>query len=216
MKKAIIAFGMLALLFLVVQPVFAATIRLDPHGSYYGEPTMVDSPATFQVYVTAGGDPTTDPHILLVMTESCFNGLTGDVTVTWGATGLLTITKAEFAPASVLSDKVPPEADSGNGYTVAALKDHLATDVPVYWAFGAILDGAELTQTPQSFTVTLPSSDPRMMVYVLGKYGETDLFNNRVPPTQPGFVVPEAATIFLAASSMMALGVVYAYKRKKP
>jgi len=210
MRKEIIVFAVLALLVIAIQPVFA-TIRLDPHGSYYGEPTMSSSPATFQVYVKPAGNPTKDPHIFLVMTETSYNSLTGDVTVEWddGSITITTWTKAE-----TLSDKVPLGADSGTGYTVALLKDHLKTTEPIYWAFESFLGGQDLTTTPVEFTVTLPSDDPRLMIYVLGKTGDSQVFNNRVPPTQPGFVVPEIATIFITASSMIALGA-YAYKRKK-
>lgn len=211
MKKAFIALAALVVVAIAFQPVFAATIRLDPHGSYYGQPTMLSSPATFNVYVQPSGDPTSDPHILLVMTETCYNALTDDVTVEW-SDGSITITS--WSKASVLSEKVPPDADSGTGYTVALLKDHLDTSEDIYWAFEGILDGEPLTTTPAEFTITLPSTDPRMMVYVLGKTGDSELFNNRVPPTQPGFVVPEVATIFIAASSMLALGA-YACMRKK-
>lgn len=213
---------------LLVVPVFASgvgTIRIEPHGSYYPEPIMLLSPATFNVSVQPGGDPTCDPHLLLVMTSDSYNGLTGDVTVNW--TDLVDLTVTAWSMETVNENKVPSGVPiaSGTGYTVAALKDHLNTSDPIYWNFSRILDGSSLTQEKQDFTVVLPSSDPRMLVYVLGKPGEyvngaivcpgsEAEFNNRVPPTHPGFVVPELGTIFLAGSSFGGLAL-YALRKKR-
>jgi hypothetical protein len=215
MKKGIISLILLATFALVASPVFAVgLIRLDPHGSYYGEAVMLDSPATFSVYIQSGDDAL-DPHIFLVMTESCFLGLTGPVTVDWpgGATPDLTIQTGDWTEETVNSVIVPPGCESGTGYTVASLKDHLETTGPIYWAFEPFLANP-ISTTPQQFTVTLDSSDPEMMVYALGKAEGDSLFSNRVPPTQPGFVVPELATILMATASFSALGL-YALKRKR-
>ncbi|MCJ7721644.1 hypothetical protein MUO98_04480, partial [Candidatus Bathyarchaeota archaeon] len=80
MRKTIVLTSVLLLLIFAVAPVFApgaGTIRLEPHSSYYPDPIMLDSPATFNVTVQSGGDPTCDPHILLVMTSESFMNLTG-------------------------------------------------------------------------------------------------------------------------------------------
>ena len=215
MKKSVASLVILSIAALMIGTALASgegLIRLDPHGSYYPEPVMLESPATFGVYIQSGPDAL-DPHIFLVMTQSCYNGLTADVTVDWegGATPDLTITAWTMADDN--GDKVPPGCLSGVAYTVASLKDHLGTDEPVYWAFEPFLAGP-ITETPQNFTVTLESTDPRMMVYALGKAEGEELFTNKVPPTQPGFVVPEVATVLLAAASLSALGV-YTLLRKR-
>ena len=148
------------------------------------------------------------------MTKDSYNGLTGDVTVDWpgGATPGITFAAADWNFEDDTSVEVPPNTESVTGYTVASLKDHLGTTDGIYWAFEPFLDGP-ITETPQSFTVVLPSTDPRMLVYALGKSGDTTLFNNRVPPTIPGFVIPEAAPLLLMGISFGAVAI-YAYKRK--
>jgi hypothetical protein len=201
---------------LVTSPALAASIRIQPHGSYFGLPVMLSSPATFYVNLTAGqaGNPTTDPHIFLVMTETSFNSLTGDVTVSWN-NGTESVTITSWTMESANSVKVPPGCEPGTGYTVAALRDHLNTTEPIYWAFAPFLDGMNITHTAIPFTVTLPATAPRMAVYVLGKTVGSELFDNRNPPTQPGFVVPEPATIVAASLSMVALLGYAMLKRKR-
>lgn len=226
MRKYLILTSVLVLLTFMSIPVFAqgtGTIRLEPHGSYYPNPVMLDSPATFNVSVQSGGDPTCDPHILLVMTSDSYDGLNGDVTVNW--TNAIDLTITTWTMETENGNKVPSGVSihSGAGYTVASLKDHLNTSDPIYWSFNPILDGNALTQNEQEFTVNLPSSAPRMLVYVLGINGyydndtpqcDSNEFDNRVPPTQPGFVIPELATIFLAGSSFGGLAI-YSIKKKR-
>lgn len=201
------------------------TIRIEPHSSYYPVPIMLSSPATFNISVMPSGDPTCDPHILLVMTNDTYNELSGPATVSWTG-GTLTITSWN-GPETSNGKKIP--VDNSVGYTVASLKDHLKTVGPVYWAFESFLGSAPLTQTEQEFTVTLPSTAPnlRMLVYALGKIGKYDKetgniicpspdasFDNRVPPTQPGLVVPEIATIILATASFSAFAIYGVVRRK--
>jgi hypothetical protein len=110
LKKPIILAISIAILALMVNPVFAqGLIRIQPHSSYYGEPIMLSSPATFNVTVQSGDDAT-DPHIFLVMTKSCYDGLEDDVTVNWtnAITPELTITAWHEETES--SVKVPPGA----------------------------------------------------------------------------------------------------------
>jgi len=83
----------------------------------------------------------------------------------------------------------------------------------VYCALGSFLAGP-ITHIPQSFTVTFESTHPRMLVYAIGKSGSSTLFNNKVPPTIPGFVLPELGPVILALASFSALGL-YAVKRRK-
>lgn len=206
---------MLIALALAIGPVLAASIRVEPHGSYFGLPIMLSSPATFNVTVVGGADnPTMDPHIFLVMTETSYNSLTGNVVVNWTGGSPKMVTMTPWTQETVNSVKVPPGSDSGTGYTVAALRSHLNTTEPIYWAFEPFLGGMNITEIPMEFTVTLPATEPRMAVYVLGKTGDSELFNNRNPPTQPGFVVPELGTVLLAASSFGAFAL-FALRRKR-
>ncbi len=219
MKKRLIALTTVIAFALVIAPAFAiATIRVEPHGSYFGLPVMLSSPATFMVNLTEGksGNPTTDPHIFLVMTEDSFEGLTGDVVVNWTHEGSpVSITITSWTKETDNSVKLPPGTANGDEYTVASLRDHLQTSEPIYWAFEAFLSGEEITETPIAFTVTLPSTHAEMAVYVLGKTVGSELFDNRSPPTQPGFVVPEPAVIVAMGMSFTALAGYAVVKRKR-
>ena len=217
----------LALLLATVPNVKAqtGTIRIEtPDGEYW--PVMVGSPATFEIWVEGTGSiPTNDPHILLVMTEACLNGLMDDVVVSWTGDGIDDTVSFSIGDFQAVTDNSADVPDSGTTpgarYKVASLKDHLdeGLSVPIsptetiYWAMAAFLD-APLTDSHQTFTVTLPSTAPRMLVYALGKNEGSELFDNKVPPTRPGFVVPELGTILLAAASFSALAL-YALKRRK-
>jgi len=236
MKKLILLAMILTLLAIATSPVLGqgvGTIRIEPHSSYYGLPTMLDSPATFNISVQPGGDPTCYPHILLVITNDTYDELIAggySVTVNWTEVDIITITPW-IGPETDPSKKIPYEPyspsplDSGVGYTVASLKDHLKTTHSIYWAFEPFL-GASLNQTPQEFTVTVTSPNPIVLVSALGKIGTydsegnilcpdpTDPFTNRVPPTQPGFVVPELAAIFLMVASFGAFAL-YMFSRRK-
>ena len=198
------------------------TIRIDPVW-----PVMLGSPATFTIWVEGSGDPTHNPHVLLVMSKGCYDGLTGNVVVSWSwpSSGQVSFTKANFG-AHAVSDNSAKVPDSGTTpgacYTVASLKDHLSygLSVPIsasetiYWVMGSFLGGADLTGTHRSFTVTFTSTDPRMLVYAIGKTEAGTLFDNKVPPTQPGFIVPELGTVLLVLASFSALAL-YALKRRK-
>jgi len=218
MKLISICAALIALV-MMASPAFAASIRIEPHGSYYGEPVMLTSPATFYVNLTEGTkQETMDPHIFLIMTETSYNSLTGNVVVNWTKEGTpysLTITTWNKETTNV---QVPPGAESGTIFNVATLQSHLVTSEPIYWAFEPFLDGMNITKTPTPFTITVPATDPRVAVYVLGKEpvrGEIpDLFNNRNPPTQPGFVVPEPIALAATTMSLAALAG-YAIVRRK-
>ena len=214
--KASVYATILTVLALAVGPaiVFAnvtGTIRIDPY-----LPMGVGSPAEFTVWVKPSANPTSDPHIFLVMTKSSFDGLTDEVTVEWTGDSVadLVISNAEWTMETSPGKKIPPDTTPGAGYTVASLKDHLETSDGIYWAFKPFLSG-DLTTSPKTFTVTLPSDDARMLVYVLGKTDGNTVFNNRVPPTIPGFVVPEPAAIAAAATSFGALAAYALIKRKR-
>ncbi len=179
-------------------------------------PLTVNTPALFNISTTPASDPTYDPHILLAMTVACYNGLT-DVVVSWTG-GSITFAKSDFQLlAGSPPPKVPSDAVSELQYDRSNLATHLgeAGSANVYWAMAPFLGGAQLHATAQEFTVTVHSTSPKMLVYALGKASATDTKLNRwVPPTNPGFVVPELGPILLASASMIALGL-YAATRKK-
>jgi hypothetical protein len=212
MNKMTFLGTLLVILAFAVSPVLAAgqgTIRISP-----ALPVMVESPATFEIWIEGGAQPpANDPHILLVMSKSSYDGLTGDVVITWTG-GSTSFSKADFT--GVMTGFVPSSgARPGGRYTVASLQDHLGRphSENVYYALGSFLAGP-ITHTPQSFTVTFTSTHPRMLVYALGKSGSSTLFDNKVPPTIPGFVLPELGPVVLALASFSALGL-YAFKRRK-
>lgn len=210
MRKTVLAMICLVSFVFAISSVSAptGTVRIDPT-----LPLMIGSPADFEVWVQGAGDPTFDPHILLVMTEECKLGLAHDVVVTWDG-GSLTIVIDDFVEAG---DKYVPMSGATNGarYTVASLKDHIGTEGPVFYAMGSILEGPLHNSPRAAFTVTINSTSPRMLVYVMGKMDAAgDLFDTRVPPTIPGFVVPEVGTLLLTLAPLGAFGL-YAFKRRR-
>ena len=208
-KSKTIVLGLVLLMFSSgVVMVFADTggIRIDPT-----LPIGLDSPADFEIWGHTGD--AYDPHVLLVMTASCKDGLSGEVVFSWagGSTGAITEWNLEAGVG-----KVPEDTTNGAGYTVSSLKSHLETDEDIYWAFVSILDGETMVQN-QHYKVTaeMTSSSPSMLVYIMGKGSDdAELFDMRIPPTIPGFVVPEAP---LGAIGMITLllgaAAAFAYKR---
>jgi len=193
------------------------TIRIDPYW-----PTMVASPATFETWVQGGSGDAYDLHVLVVITQECYDGLSDDVVLDDGL-GPVNIAKGDFDDVTDNSEKVPPGHEAQ--YTVAALKDHLdeGLSVPlsasdtIYWALAEAPFDEPLTGTHVEFTVTLPSSVPRALIYVMGSSeddsGDLDM---GVPPTPAGFIVPEPATIAAVATSIGAFGLYAYYRKRKP
>lgn len=235
MKKLILIAMVITVFAITTSPVLAegqGTIRIEPHGSYYPLPIMLSSPATFNISVQPSAAPTCQPHLLLVITNDTYNQLVDGmltVTVNWTTVDFININIGNWnGPETDNSKDIPDNAplDTGIGYNVAVLQDHIGNEEdPIYWNFTSILGpGAFLTQTPQEFTITLPSENPRMLVYALGKIGQYGSgvvcpganapFSNRVPPTKPGLVVPELGTILLTAAPFCAFAL-YKYRRKK-
>jgi len=210
----------LALMLLMIPSVKAGTgtIRIDPMW-----PVMLESPATFEIWIEGGSTESNDPNILLVMTEACWDGLTADVVVSWSG-GSVSFAKVDFASATGMGGVyVPPSGTTPGGrYEVSALKDHLdeGLSVPlsagdtIYWVMSDFLGVDPLTGEKQTFTVTLSSTDPRMLVYALGKSDPAGDFDMKVPPTNPGFIVPELVPILLVLASFSAFAI-YAITRRK-
>ena len=182
------------------------SLRINPHW----EVTSA-SPAEFNVSTQTG--VAYDPHIFLVIPQSCYDGLslTEETTVTWIGGIPITIAKGDWiGPENSNGDKLPPGASSGTWYPVGNLKDHLGLSEPVYYIFEPIFDlpDDKLTTKGANVTITLHSSAPRMLVYALGKQEqESTLYDVSVPPTKPGFVIPEIplGTLMGLASMMAAL-----------
>jgi len=193
---------------MMVVMVYAGTgsIRIDPP-----LPGGETSPAIFELWVQ-GGHTVTDTHILLVMTDLSYAGL-DDVVVVWDG-GSITIPKGDdWTKETSNGVKVPPGTSSGAGYTVASLKDHLGTSDPIWWAFVDVLDG-NLGAENKTITVTLTSTDPEMLVYILGKSDGETVYDERVPPTIPGFVVPEVP-IGTITTMIAMMGALYTQMRSK-
>ena len=182
-------------------------------------PTMTDPEETFEIHVKNGGNAYY-PLLFLVMTETCWDNLNfvkidfnKDTTIEY------TLVKADFQEA--VSGKVPPSMPSGMNYTVASLKDHLGiegTELSVYWTLVPFPDGNYINGPTNKYRVhiIIDSTDPCMLVYVYGKSedSETADYDMKVPPTNPGFMVPEPATIAaIATPTLTLLGYAY-YKRK--
>jgi hypothetical protein len=233
MRRLIYVAAVLSVLMLVTIPLkveacgeATGALRIEPHGSYYPLPVMLSSPATFNI--TAIDTKTVYfPNILLVMTNASYQGLTGDVMVEWDG-GSRNFSKTDFTAVSDNDDFVPPSGTTeGARYKVSSLKEHIGVngtaDDTLWYAYGPFLS-RPVDQNPQEFTVTLPSTKPRMLVYAIGKIFKSSCFfdtaccwkfNTRVPPTQPGFVVPDLAPIILATASFTAFGIYGIKCRKK-
>jgi len=196
-----------------------------------GEPTgglRIDPPlpepsgttAEFSISVIPSAVPTHHPHILLVITDSCHTTI-GPVSVAW-AGGSITITS--WHSETVPSVKVPyainpgdPIATTGAGYTVASLMDHLETTAPIWWACESILDDNDIGEGGATITVSFTSSHPKMLVYIMGSTSESNqvVLDTRVPPTIPGFMIPELPLGTITAVALM-LGALTLAARKLP
>ncbi|MHC4690133.1 MAG: hypothetical protein ACYS5F_10915 [Planctomycetota bacterium] len=214
-SKAVFILVIIMALLSVSTPVFAVAtggLRIDPDQTV----ATLETPATFEV--SAQSADSYDVNFLLVVTVECYVGMPGGpaiaAEVAYGGT-TIEFTKSDFVEAS--SGFVPPTGTTpGARYTVASLKDHIDTEGSVYWAMKPMghADFDPLTTTEREITVTLDSSDPRMLVYLQGKsVNDATLFDMKVPPTTPGFVIPEIplGTIMVLASMIAALAI-YAKK----
>ena len=197
-------------------PVFAGTggLRIEPDQT---EATL-ESPATLEVYAQSADSY--EVNFLLVVTVECYNGMPDGsaiaAEVTYSGT-TIKFMKSDFVVTS--SGFVPPSGTTpGARYTVASLKDHIDTEASVYWAMKPMghADFDPLTTTKREITVTLDSSDPRMLVYLQGKSvnDATTLFDMKVPPTIPGFVIPETPLgTIMGLATMLAALVIFAKRQ---
>jgi hypothetical protein len=181
------------------------SIRIDPP---LPDPSI--TPAVFEVWVQ-GTDNATDPHVFLVLTETC--GQSSPVAnVSWDG-GFIVL--SSWTMENTNGDKVPPGATNGAGYTVASLKDHLDTSGAIYWSMAPIFDGPIVPGVNQTLTVAIDCVDPEMLVYIMGKSPGSSMLNMRVPPTIPGFVIPEIPLGSVTAIiTMLSSAGLYLRKRK--
>jgi hypothetical protein len=214
MKKYGILF--MALLLVSVPCVMAGTGGLRISETW---PVMVESPSTFTVWAQSA--EAYDVNILLVITQECLDNMGSGVTLNFGSTPI-TVTSFEAA-----DDQFVPESGTTNGarYTVASLKDHLDYGLPepldkddtIYFALVPLVGFTNpLTTDPVEIEISLDSTSPRMLIYLLGKStSDCDLLDMKVPPTIPGFMVPEVAigSIMTVSTMFAALGL-FAYRKK--
>lgn len=212
MRRQIYIICVLLLLTLITLPhkvhaedIGLGSLRIEPN-----LPIMLKSPAEFNISAT-NRRTVYDPHILLVMTDASYKGLKGSVTVEWNG-GSISFSKADFTE---VSGTVPPSgAHEGVYYRVECLKSQIGYEGPLWYAYGPFLS-RPVDNTKQEFTVTLPSTSPRMLVYAIGKSNpNSNVFDVRVPPSIPGFVIPDLAPMLLATASFSAFGL-YGIKRRK-
>lgn len=224
MRKSILLISSLCVLAILVPSVLAGTgsLRISPQW-----PVMVESPADFTIWCQSGSSY--DVNILVIVTEECQTSmpLNDAVIVKYGGITVASFDQGEFTPVTGMGGVYVPPSGTTNGarYTVASLKDHLdegliepiEADDTIYWAM-APLDDEDfdpLDSETKEIQITLNSDAPRMLVYLLGKSENgAALFDMKVPPTNPGFIVPEVATVLLAGSSFGAIAV-YAVAKKQ-
>jgi hypothetical protein len=184
-------------------------------------PVMVGPSYTFEVWSQDAA--TYDVRVLLVISQDCYDGMSDGNVVTVADTNSDTITKADFTANAVMLNSAEVPTGATNPYTVASLKDHLdyggdtiEADDTIYWALSEIIFNS-LTGTHVDLDVTLASTEPRMLVYLIGNNVDgSEAWDVRVPPTNPGFMVPEVVigTIVTVAAMFGALGL-FALKKKR-
>jgi len=203
---------LLATIVLLATPIAFAgvgSLRIEPP-----LPIKSKSPATFEIWALS--ETAYFPHILLILPESCYIGLTGDTVVSWsGASSPLTIKKSDWiGPKDDNSLKLPLSASPG--YNLATLQSHIPTSDPIYFVFEPILE-VPITSSKETITITLQSTDPEMLVYILGKQTEESTYYDiRVPPTIPGFVVPEMPLGTLMGLASMLAALIIMLKKPMP
>jgi hypothetical protein len=183
-------------------------IRIEPHAFDPPDPITVKSPATF--YVTVIDHKTiVNPQLLLVTSKACLNGLSDGITISWDwdpYVPTVELIKDDFNEVDPKAEPkwIPPEGDGfGKVYEADSLASHLESGEDTIWYcyVDMPVDGNQITDEDEYvLTITVPSTSPRVLVYVFG-------VESKVPPTRPGFIIPEFAfgTILAVASMIAAL-----------
>ena len=198
-------------------PVFAGgqgSIRIEPHAFDPPDPVTLSSPASFNVTVNKN-KIAYNPQLLLVTSNKCLEDLSGPITVSWDwimdpyytPIGLDKDSFIEVDPKSNSPQVkwIPPEVNIfGNIYEASSLASHLDSGEDTIWYcyIDMPVNDDKIIDTDEyvKLTVTVPSTSPRVLVYVFGD-------ESKVPNSRPGFVIPEFAlgTIMAVASMMAAL-----------
>ena len=216
--KSVLLLSLSLLLFTTtcVQVYALGTLRIFPFW-----PIMTGTQETFELWVEGGGTAYY-PQLFLVMTETCHNALT-QVEIDFHDDGVdktLYPGLPDFTKETDENKWLPPDPAYPEGirYTVASLKSHIGidgTDESIFWA---LVDIPDPINGPPNYeiTITLTSNNPKMMVYVFGKTVNSALadYDIKVPPTNPGFMTPEPATIAAVATPTLTLLAYALYKRK--
>ena len=189
-------------------------------------PTMSGTEEIFEIWVEGEGpgDVTVYyPQLFLVMTETCHNVLT-KVVIDFHNNGYDITEDATLWPGDFIGETdddktLPPGYISGVAETVSALKSHLGIgkSESIYYALVSFPPGDTIIGSPTyKVKITLDSTDPKMLVYLFGKSENSAVtdYDMKVPPTNPGFMVPEPATIAAVATPTLTLLAYALYKRK--
>jgi len=215
-KVSVLLLSLIILLFTAtcVHVSAPGTLRIDPYW-----PEMSGPSELFKVWVEGSGSAH-EPALFLVMTGTCYSGLTS-IVIDFGNDGTddVTLVPGDFSgPDTNDIKKIPDDAEEGIKYTVASLKDHLGvggTSESIYWALVDFPSSVVITGTKYPIWIELDASSPKMLVYVFAKTAPGLVkYNLKVPPTIPGFIVPEPATIAAVATPMIAL-IAYTFYRRK-
>ena len=202
----------------LVSTVMAAGITIDP-----ANPIK----SSDGIFKASAKEETQKVYALLVMTETCYSQLTGQVNIGWtGENGGVSGNKdvaTWYGPISG-SIKIPESSviasysiKNGDGYTASSCRDHLGVSEDLYYAWvqtTMIIGTDEVT-----ITIKVPANNVNMLVYLAG---QTDNARNdfeldaNIPPTPAGlFVVPESAlgTLAVLGAAFAALAIVKIKKR---
>lgn len=218
-RRTLLTISIAALLIAAfITPVMAAGITIDPANP------IKSSDGIFKVDAR---EKTQNVHVLLVITKTCYDQLTGPVNIAWtaenGGTSGNTDVSTWHGPVSG-STKIPQDSvispftiKQGGGYTAASCRDHLGVTEDLYYAWiptTMILDTQKVT-----LTIKVPTDNVNMLVYLVGQTDKAKNgheLNSSIPPTPAGlFVVPEYPIGALAAvaSGFAALVIVKIKKR---
>lgn len=208
------------------------TIRVIPVGGVKtGDPIITTNPADIEISHTGNG-PIKNVWLIVVLNKPTYDAL-NQITIN----GSAFLTKADFA--LVTTKKIPPAlANSTTGYPgsncryeVTAIKDKMdEKGNPVYYAYKFHL--RQITKSPTYFTLNLELTstvlDIKALILAVGRYDRNttaSFHTNCIPPPQPfnvyssfsksTLVVPEVPPLAIAAAPIAALGLLYAYKKRK-
>jgi len=206
------------------------TIKVVPVGSTEtGDPIVTSNPANLIIFHT-GSAKITNVWLLLVLNEPTYNAL-DKITIN----GTTFMTKTDFQ--LVTAKKIPPTNANPSThypgslcqYEVSAIKDNMnEKGNKLYYGMKSFLP--EITKNPTYFkfeaTLTAPAK-LKILVLALGRCGSThgNIEPRCIPHYEPfnacnsfsksTLVVPEMATLAMAAAPFGALGLLYTFKRRK-